>query len=242
MTDATAPGSPLVIYVDDEEANRTVFELSIGSVFTVMTCATPDEVLNVLAERDVAVLVTDMRMPTMSGEQLLRVVKEKFPRTIRMVMTAYSDVEPILRAINEGLVARYIVKPWERTEVIQILRWAIGAWTFSRDSEALQRRLLTPSAWSRSARSRACSFTISSNRSCRCSSTSSCSPSSPRRADDRPRAARGRAEVARARCADPRAIRHRSADGRSEGVGRTPQPHDRTCASSAARAIRRRRR
>ena len=142
MTPTTEAEAPLVVYVDDEEANRTVFELSIGSVFNVLTCATPEEVFKALDSYDVAVVVTDMRMPTMSGEQLLRVVKEKYPRTIRMVMTAYSDVEPILRAINEGLVARYIVKPWERTEVVQILRWAIGAWTFSRDSEALQRRLL----------------------------------------------------------------------------------------------------
>src|SRR5262249_7646489 len=53
-----------------------------------------------------------------------------------------SDVEPILRAINEGLVARYIIKPWLREELVQVLRWAIEAWTFSRDSAALHRRLL----------------------------------------------------------------------------------------------------
>jgi signal transduction histidine kinase len=59
-----------------------------------------------------------------------------------MVVTAYADVDPILRAINEGLVARYIIKPWIRTELVQVLRWALEAWTFSRDSAALHRRLL----------------------------------------------------------------------------------------------------
>ena len=78
----------------------------------------------------------------MNGDELLRIVKERYPQIIRMVVTAYSDVEPILRAINEGLVARYIVKPWVRTELVQVLRWAIEAWTFSRDSAALHRRLL----------------------------------------------------------------------------------------------------
>src|SRR5678815_3381286 len=72
----------------------------------------------------------------------LRIVKERYPQVIRMVVTAYADVDPILRAINEGLVARYIVKPWIRTELVQVLRWAIEAWTFSRDSAALHRRLL----------------------------------------------------------------------------------------------------
>ena len=78
----------------------------------------------------------------MNGEDLLRIVRERNPRIIRMVVTAFSDIEPILRAINEGLVARYIIKPWVRTELVQILRWAIEAWTFSRDSDALNRRLL----------------------------------------------------------------------------------------------------
>jgi signal transduction histidine kinase len=59
-----------------------------------------------------------------------------------MVVTAYADVEPILRAINEGLVARYIIKPWHRAELIQVLRWVCEAWTFSRDSAALHRRLM----------------------------------------------------------------------------------------------------
>jgi two-component system sensor histidine kinase AtoS len=81
-------------------------------------------------------------MPSMSGEELLRIVKERHPEVIRMVVTAYADVEPILRAINEGLVARYIVKPWIRTELVQVLRWAIEACTFSRDSATLHRRLL----------------------------------------------------------------------------------------------------
>ena len=75
---------------------------------------TPTTALQLMEANDVAVLVTDMRMPKMNGEQLLRIVKERYPQTIRMVVTAYSDVDPILRAINEGLVARYIVKPWHR--------------------------------------------------------------------------------------------------------------------------------
>ena len=85
--------------------------------FNVKVASDPNEALEILESNDVAVIVTDMRMPTMSGEELLRVVKERWPQTIRMVVTAYSDIDPILRAINEGLVARYIIKPWVRTEL-----------------------------------------------------------------------------------------------------------------------------
>jgi two-component system, response regulator PhcR len=133
---------PLILYVDDERTNRIVFEQALDGDFTVLCVADGPSALAVLAEREVAVVVTDMRMPTMSGEELLRVVKERHPETIRMVMTAYADVEPILRAINEGLVARYVIKPWVRSELVQVLRWATEAWTFTRDSAALHHRLL----------------------------------------------------------------------------------------------------
>ena len=136
------PARPLVLYVDDERANRIVFEQSLGPDFRIVAVADGPKALEILDAQDVAVLVTDMRMPGMTGEELLRIAKERKPTTIRMVVTAYSDVDPILRAINEGLVARYIIKPWIRAELVQVLRWAIEAWTFSRDSMALHTRLM----------------------------------------------------------------------------------------------------
>jgi two-component system, response regulator PhcR len=141
MGDTAERLGPFVLYVDDDRNNLIVFEQSLSEFDVIATDDAPTA-LEVLATKDVAVLVTDMRMPGMSGEELLRIVKERHPQVIRMVVTAYSDVDPILRAINEGLVARYIIKPWERAELVQILRWAIEAWTFSRDSAALHHRLL----------------------------------------------------------------------------------------------------
>src|SRR6185503_20035556 len=125
---------PLVLYVDDERGNRVVFETSMKAEFNVRVASEPQEALEILEANDVAVIVTDMRMPTMSGEELLRIAKERWPQSIRMVVTAYSDIDPILRAINEGLVARYIIKPWVRTELMQVLRWATEAWAMGRDN------------------------------------------------------------------------------------------------------------
>jgi len=136
------PPRPLVLYVDDERSNRVVFEQSLGTEFDVVSAADGATALAIMDERTIAVLVTDMRMPGMSGEELLRIAKERHPRAIRIVITAYSDIDPILRAINEGLVVRYIIKPWQRTELVQILRWACEAWTFSHDSASLHQRLL----------------------------------------------------------------------------------------------------
>jgi two-component system sensor histidine kinase/response regulator len=134
--------SPLVLYVDDERGNRVVFEQSLKSEFTIKTVEGARQALDVLATEEVAVLVTDIRMPEVDGLELLRIAKDKYPNIIRMVITAFSDVDPILRAINEGLVARYIVKPWHREELIQVLRWATELWSFGKDSAELLRRLL----------------------------------------------------------------------------------------------------
>ncbi len=136
----TAAG--LILYVDDEVANRVVFEQTIAGELAVRVVADGAAALAVLETTEVAVLVTDMRMPQMSGDQLLRIVKQRWPATIRMVMTAYSAVDPILTAINEGLVARYVVKPWQADELVQTLRWGVEAWAFGKESSALQRRLL----------------------------------------------------------------------------------------------------
>lgn len=132
----------LILYVDDERANRIVFEQSFGKKFRIKSVAGGEEALKVAAEETVAVLITDMRMPGMTGEQLLIRFKEASSDSIRIVVTAYSDVDPILRAVNEGLVVRYIVKPWDRAELEEILRWSVEAYTLGRQGSALQLRLV----------------------------------------------------------------------------------------------------
>lgn len=142
MSETERVDRPVIVYVDDERGNRVVFEQSLASEFAIETFAEGQQALDRLQKGDVAVLITDMRMPTMDGEELLRRAKVTHPNIIKIVVTAYSDVDPILRAINEGLVHRYIVKPWVRAELAQTLRWAVEAFKFGRESAALQRRLL----------------------------------------------------------------------------------------------------
>lgn len=132
----------LILYVDDEHANRVVFELTFGKQFRLKVVASAEEALAFVQQHEIAVLITDQRMTGMSGDELLRLVKESSPDTIRMILTAYSDLEPILDAVNEGLVARYVIKPWDRAELEEILRWSLGAYAAGRQDRALQLRLV----------------------------------------------------------------------------------------------------
>jgi signal transduction histidine kinase len=95
-----------------------------------------------MGREPVAVLVTDQRMPEMTGHDLLVQVKEQFPTTVRMVVTAYSDLDSILQAVNQGLVARYIIKPWDRAELTEILRWAIQLHELGEHDSMLLLRLM----------------------------------------------------------------------------------------------------
>ena len=132
----------LVLYVDDEKSNRVVFEQQFGKLFRVRTVESGEQALSVLASEPVAVVVTDQRMPGMSGNELLQRVKGSHPRVIRMIVTAFGDLDPILRAVNEGLVARYIVKPWVRIELERILAWGVEAFAVGQEQSEIQLRLL----------------------------------------------------------------------------------------------------
>ncbi|MEO6953809.1 MAG: ATP-binding protein [Polyangia bacterium] len=133
---------PIILYVDDERANRIVFEQSFKARFPVRVVASGEEALTVLREHPVSVLVTDQRMPGMSGHELLEQARLLYPETIRIIITAYGDVDPILHAVNNGLVARYLVKPWDRAELEQILAWGTEAHALARRDSALQLRLM----------------------------------------------------------------------------------------------------
>ncbi len=132
----------LILYVDDEHANRVVFELTFGKQFHLKVVSSAEEALTFIQQDPVAVLITDQRMTGMSGDELLRRVKEISPDTVRMILTAYSDLEPILNAVNEGLVVRYVIKPWDRAELEEILRWSLEAYVAGRKDRALQLRLV----------------------------------------------------------------------------------------------------
>ena len=132
----------LILYVDDERSNRVVFEQSFRGRFRIKTAESAAAALEVLEQETVAVLITDQRMPELQGGDLLAKAKQLYPDAVRMVITAYSDLDPILRAVNEGLVARYLNKPWDRVELEQVLLWAVEAYMIGQQGSALQTRLL----------------------------------------------------------------------------------------------------
>ena len=106
-----------VLFVDDEE--KVLRSLNIGlrdEPYHKLFARSCKEALEILQREEVHVIVTDMRMPEMTGLELLRTVKEEYPHIIRMVLSAYMQITTLLTAINQGEIFRYITKPWKLEE------------------------------------------------------------------------------------------------------------------------------
>jgi signal transduction histidine kinase len=143
MTRKPGPeGNPYVLYVDDETANLSVFRAALGHRLPVLTAKNAAEGLELLQNHEVAVLLSDQRMPGQSGVELLTAARQVSPHTVRMLVTAYSDLKAAIDAINDGFVRRYISKPWTSGELTTTIRDAYSVYQTEASLRALEKRLL----------------------------------------------------------------------------------------------------
>jgi DNA-binding NtrC family response regulator len=108
---------PCVLYIDDDAGNRQAFIAAFRKDFKVLTAQGLAEAWSILDTNRVHVVISDQRMPGITGSEALRLVRERYPRTRRMLVTAYADLEAVVDALNNGGVCYYIQKPWEAEEV-----------------------------------------------------------------------------------------------------------------------------
>lgn len=118
---------PGILFVDDEASILRALERTfIEDDYDVMTACSAEEGLALLCrEPDVRVVVSDYRMPGMDGIEFLRTVGERWPDTVRLVLSGYADTGALASAINEGKIARFIAKPWHSEELRQAVADAL---------------------------------------------------------------------------------------------------------------------
>src|SRR5215510_12299968 len=108
-----------VLYVDDEEKSLKAFARAFGDNFRVLTAATAQDGLKLVEQHgeDIAVLMTDQRMPGEKGVWLLERSRALHPRTIRILATAFSDMDAAISAVNSGSIYKYVTKPWDPVQL-----------------------------------------------------------------------------------------------------------------------------
>ncbi len=116
---------PKILIVDDEEAILETMTFTFMDEYEVLSTSDPTKAMGLLEENDpIAVVITDQRMPGMTGVDLLKQVYERFPATIRIILTGFADSEATVKAINDGHIYGYINKPWEPDELKTIVKRA----------------------------------------------------------------------------------------------------------------------
>lgn len=113
-----------ILFVDDEERILRSLALQFRRHYEVLTESDPLRALQRLRDEHIHVLVSDQRMPQMSGAQLLAEAREIAPDTLRILLTGYSDLDAAVEALNNGGIFRYLTKPWDQQEMAFTLRQA----------------------------------------------------------------------------------------------------------------------
>ncbi|MBC3539279.1 response regulator [Rufibacter sediminis] len=122
-TDET-PEKPGILYIDSEEDNLVVFKSSFRRYFKVFTAMSGEEGLRILNSEPISLVITDQRMSKMTGVQFLKNLPEDRD-LIRIILTGHSDTASILDAINSGKIYRYILKPWEKENLKNVMESAV---------------------------------------------------------------------------------------------------------------------
>ncbi len=129
---------PRILVVDDEDAILETMTFTFQNDYEVFTSNDPRRALELLDEKaPFAAVLTDQRMPEMSGVEFVTEVCRRHPATVRMILTGFSDMEVIIQAINDGHVYSYITKPWEPEQLKQVMKQAVEHHKLTVENERL---------------------------------------------------------------------------------------------------------
>jgi len=134
-----------VLYVDDEEMSLKYFTRAFQNHFHIYTATNVTDGLRLFDEHkdEIAVVISDQRMPGEKGVRLLELVRESRPRTIRILTTAYSDISAAIEAVNSGAIYKYITKPWDIPQLEMSIKRGLEFFLLQRERDQLLREKLS---------------------------------------------------------------------------------------------------
>jgi DNA-binding NtrC family response regulator len=130
-----------VLVVDDEQDNLDAFRFNFGKQFRLLYASSGEQALELARTNAIAVVVTDQRMPRMTGLELLRAVRGVRPTAVGIIVTAFTDVDVLIESINLGRIYRYVTKPWDSKEMRGILAQAVERFHLGEENDRLSERL-----------------------------------------------------------------------------------------------------
>ena len=128
---------PNILYVDDNETNLVLFEATFQNNYNVFTTDSGEKALEILEKNKFAVIISDQRMPGMTGNELLEQVEEKFPDVMRFILTAYTDNNTVIESINKGKIYGFFTKPFDAATVKTAINKAIEVYHLREENKEM---------------------------------------------------------------------------------------------------------
>lgn len=137
---------PKILIVDDEVEILKILKKTLEDDYEIITASKAKDALSKLDS--VQVILSDQRMPEMTGSEFLKKVRETHPDIVRIIMTGYSDMNALIESVNQGEIFRYMSKPWDMETLFAIVRTAVAKYEdnirkrqMAQDNEDLRRHL-----------------------------------------------------------------------------------------------------
>ncbi len=130
-----------VLYIDDEINNLNSFKAAFRRDFNIYVAQSAKEGRLILEEQEIGVIITDQRMPVMTGIEFLESILNVYPDTIRILLTGFSDMNAVMDAINRGQVYKYLVKPWQNDELRLYIQNALEIYHLRLENKDLAKQL-----------------------------------------------------------------------------------------------------
>ncbi|WP_347987061.1 response regulator [Methylomonas sp. AM2-LC] len=131
-----------ILLVDDEPNIISALKRTLRrDGYRILTAHSAEEGLNLLIDNDVGVIISDQRMPQMTGVEFLRKVKELYPKTIRLVLSGYTELESVTNAINEGAIFKFLTKPWDDELLLKNVRESFEYYEMELENQRLTKEL-----------------------------------------------------------------------------------------------------
>ncbi|NDC40007.1 MAG: response regulator [Chitinophagia bacterium] len=130
-----------ILYVDDENNNLVSFKAVFRMKYNVHTAISGEEAIKVLREHPINVIVTDQRMPHMTGVEFLETIIGEFPDPMRILLTGYADMNAVVDAVNKGKIFHYLTKPWNEEELDMTIQKAYEIYKQTIDERELNKTL-----------------------------------------------------------------------------------------------------
>lgn len=131
-----------ILYIDDEPHNLTAFKATFRRSYNIYTAESAEEGRRILESHEIQIILSDQRMPKMTGIEFFASILHDFPDPIRILITGYTDINAVIDAINLGQVYKYLTKPWNENDVKNFIDKAYEVFYLRQQNAELMEKLI----------------------------------------------------------------------------------------------------